>query len=193
MTSDTEAVFTIVWGDGAAYETYTVTYGSSVDEIVFHVGSDGGTVATTAVSYSVIDFLGGSLRIDDSEDYTSTSLRFGYNMTLPTGATIVSATWAWGTDADSLTSFTPESLSYTENSDGTITSNLVITDITSDDFGTVIYSQISVTYKLADGTQVTETEYAVQSRSVDDVATAISNSSSASTEETTYAAGILDN
>lgn len=63
-------------------------------------------------------FIGGSLRMDHGDIYDQTSMRYGYDFTLPDGATFVGCEWYYGTSADNLTnSLIPDSTKYITNPD----------------------------------------------------------------------------
>ncbi|MCD8120095.1 MAG: hypothetical protein LUE29_11590, partial [Lachnospiraceae bacterium] len=180
--------------EGTFYaNAYVEEYADGCDVTVHLTGEQcelsGISYGYTAMSEddSVVSFLGGSLRMKDSaSDYSSTNLRFGYTITLPEGAELTSWYWNWGTDESNLSGYV-EGVNKVD--DETITTNLVITDIPSASYDTTIYSQLVVVYEL-DGVTYMVTD-SVQSRSVNEVATAILSSSDATAEEITYANGIL--
>ncbi len=139
---------------------------------------------------SVQTFLGGSLRMDYN-DYTQTSLRFGYRIDLPEGAKLQSWYWDYSVNGQ------PELIgrltghNMIEHADGSITSNLVITGIPQKYYERVLYAQLTITYIL-NGETVTITENTVQKRSVAEVANAILEDAAAKATEKTYAQGIVD-
>ncbi len=142
---------------------------------------------------SVIEFLGGSLRMSKNEqgevDTTKTSLRFGYRIHLPKGAEMESWYWDYSTNGTAELEKSKIGENKVDNQDGSITTNLVITDIPYSYCDRMLYAQLTVVYKL-DSRTVTVTERVVQERSVNAVAAKILTSSRATDEEQAYAAGI---
>lgn len=127
---------------------------------------------------NVIKALGGSLRIDDNKlpeggySYEKASLRFGYTINLPEGASLSAWSWDWGLSEDALTHHT-NGKNKVVKEDGSITSNLVLTRVMASAFTAKIYSQMSVVFKTADGTAVSLADEAVLDRSVEGVAQAV--------------------
>ena len=170
-------------------------------------------VASTATSGTVypkfvlvsdlIKFKGGSLRMDltGSDDYTKTSLRFGYEMKVPDGATLDADKWGWNyvnptTNASSFASVQK----YWLTGDNGAIANLVFSPIyksgqndegtKTGSFDTAYQVTAQIGYTTADGTSVTAKDQ-TQTRSVYQVAKAITANSFASEAEKTYANGIL--
>ncbi len=139
---------------------------------------------------SVMEFLGGSLRTDYA-DYTKTSLRFGYKVTLPEGAKLESWYWDYSVNGQKKLINRKYGENKMEDADGSITTNLVITGIPANCYDRMLYAQLTVTYTL-DGKTYTVAENAIQERAVQTVANAILASSTASDAERTYAQGILN-
>ena len=151
----------------------------------------------------LIKFKGGSLRMDltGSDDYTKTSLRFGYEMKVPDGATLDADEWGWNyvnptTNASSFASVQK----YWLTGDNGAIANLVFSPIyksgqndegtKTGSFDTAYQVTAQIGYTTADGTSVTAKDQ-TQTRSVKQVATAIKANSFASDVEKTYANGIL--
>lgn len=136
-----------------------------------------------------IEFRGGSLRMD-YEDYEKASMRFGYKIALPEGATLKN--WSW-----KYTTSDPDKILYrkgeksTVNEDGTINTNLVMTNIPKDYFETDITAKLKIMYTLSDGTVCTLEEDAFWSRSVKRVVENIMASSTATQEEKDYATNLF--
>ena len=136
-----------------------------------------------------IEFRGGSLRMD-YEEYDKTSFRFGYKITLPEGATLKN--WSW-----KYTTTDPDKVLYrkgeksTVNEDGTINTNLVMTNIPKDYFETDITAKLKIMYTLSDGTVCTLEEDAFWSRSVKQVVENIMESSTATQVEKDYATNLF--
>ena len=136
-----------------------------------------------------IEFRGGSLRMD-YEEYDKTSFRFGYKITLPEGATLKN--WSW-----KYTTANPDKILYrkgeksTVNEDGTINTNLVMTNIPKDYFETDITAKLKIMYTLSDGTVCTLEEDAFWSRSVKQVVENIMESSTATQVEKDYATNLF--
>lgn len=136
-----------------------------------------------------IEFRGGSLRMD-STDYTKTSLRFGYKIYLPEGATLNSWSWQY-TTIDPNKFFTGNGVKKTVNADGSINANLVITGIPKSYYGLVLTAKMKIEYTLADGTVCTLEETVARERSVNIVANNILMSQEATQTEKDYATNIL--
>ncbi|PLS27719.1 hypothetical protein [Bifidobacterium parmae] len=137
----------------------------------------------------VIEFRGGSLRLDyGSDDYAKTSLRFGYRMPKALGLTSSAVKWTYeiagktyGADAKN------------PYDDGTyIVNNLVFTGVPLASYATDITVTASWTFTTADGTTVTATETAGDTRSVRQVAKAVVADASAGETVKAYAQGLLD-
>ena len=131
-----------------------------------------------------IQFRGGSLRMD-STDYTKTSLRFGYKIYLPEGATLNSWSWQY-TTIDPNKFFTGTGVKKTVNADGSINANLVITGIPKSYYGLVLTAKMKIEYTLADGTVCTLEETVARERSVNIVANNILMSQEATQTEKDY-------
>lgn len=141
---------------------------------------------TYGVASGLVNFWGGSLRMDTYENTDGTfntdeaDLRFGFNFDLPEGATRKAFGFDWGTSKSNLNRHV-NGVNYRdaktqrldtdpEGVSGTV-SNLVITNIPKANFDTVIYAQMWVTYELNGVSYTIHTD--VQSRSVSDIATKI--------------------
>lgn len=136
-----------------------------------------------------IEFLGGSLRMDYTE-YDKTSLRFGYKIYLPKGATLNSWSWQY-TTTNPNQPMTGNGINKTVNDDGSINANLVIIGIPSTYYDLVLTAKMKIVYTLADGTEYTLEETVVRERSVDMVAENILESQEATLKEIDYATNIL--
>ncbi|MDO4442681.1 MAG: ZmpA/ZmpB/ZmpC family metallo-endopeptidase [Slackia sp.] len=133
-------------------------------------------------------FLGGSLRMGDSAD--NTSLRFGNDIVLPEGATLVGWGWDYGTDPYAFSQHVEGENGSGES--GALHTNLVVTDAAAEHYGTTLHAQMTVTYKTADGTTVAM-KAKPQQRAIIDVAKAILEEGSAATpEERVYAQKVKD-
>ena len=165
---------------------------------------------TYGVASGLVNFWGGSLRMDKYEkaDGTFTTdeadLRFGFNFDLPEGATRTAFGFDWGTSKSKLDRHvsginvrdakTQPLKTDPEGVSGTI-SNLVVTNIPKGSFGTVIYAQMWVTYELNGVSYTIHTD--VQSRSVSDIATKIKAAGDAGkiskdSKEYKYASALLE-
>ena len=141
---------------------------------------------TYGVASGLVNFWGGSLRMDKYENADGTfntdeaDLRFGFNFDLPKGATRTAFGFDWGINKSNLDRHVDgvnvrDAKSQRLNTDpegvsGTI-SNLVVTNIPKGNFRTVIYAQMWVTYELDGVSYTIHTD--VQSRSVSEIATKI--------------------
>lgn len=145
----------------------------------------------------LITFKGGSLRIDltGKDDYSKTSLRFGYEMHAPEGSKIDFENWGWYYKSPF---FADETLHKAENywrvDNNGVIANFVLSPIYKSgyqlDYSTVFDVTAQLAYITADGTSVKVKDQS-RSRSVDQVATAIQNDSFASADDLAYANGIL--
>lgn len=139
----------------------------------------------------LLKFRGGSLRMDVTDPSTSTYLRFGYTMAVPSGVSFVENGWY----VKSIKASAPEDVRRVAsnkvlNSDGTVTSNLVIVDVPTSYYKYNFGEKAFVKYVTADGTTVEVVENTYQSRSVSEVADAILAHPMASEAEKVYATNI---
>lgn len=140
-------------------------------------------------------FIGGSLRMDHGDIYDQTSMRYGYDFTLPDGATFVGCEWYYGTSADNLiNSLIPDSTKYITNPDNkgkqVYRSNIVFTNIGKANYKSNVYSRILVKYTL-NGKSYSKMGSFIDTRTVKEVAESIANSDNASDKQKRYANGIL--
>ena len=140
-------------------------------------------------------FIGGSLRMDHGDIYDQTSMRYGYDFTLPDGATFVGCEWYYGTSADNLTnSLIPDSTKYITNPDNkgeqVYRSNIVFTNIGKANYKSNVYSRILVKYTL-NGKSYSKRGSFIDTRTVKEVAESIANSDNASDKQKRYANEIL--
>lgn len=140
-------------------------------------------------------FIGGSLRMDHGDIYDQTSMRYGYDFTLPDGATFAGCEWYYGTSADNLTnSLIPDSTKYITNPDNkgeqVYRSNIVFTNIGKANYKSNVYSRILVKYTL-NGKSYSKMGSFIDTRTVKEVAESIANSDNASDKQKRYANGIL--
>ncbi len=123
-------------------------------------------------------FKGGSLRMNDfGEDYTQTSMRFGYDIPKTVDdLTVQSWKWMWGKTDSSLTTEVSGTYRITSpDMDNAYRSNLVITGIPKEGgFATDVYAQLIITYANEEGETLTIYTN-VENRSVNTVATSIRN------------------
>ena len=136
----------------------------------------------------LLKFRGGSLRMDVTDPSTSTYLRFGYTMAVPSGVSFVENGWY----VKSIKASAPEDVRRVAsnkvlNSDGTVTSNLVIVDVPTSYYKYNFGEKAFVKYVTADGTTIEVVENTYQSRSVSEVADAILAHPMASQAEKDYA------
>ena len=170
--------------DGTNIKDVSVT-NSSVDE---------NGVLTITYDFEKM-FIGGSLRMDHGNTYDQTSMRYGYDFTLPDGATFVGCEWYYGTSADNLTnSLIPDSTKYITNPDNkgeqVYRSNIVFTNIGKTNYKSNVYSRILVKYTL-NGKSYSKMGSFIDTRTVKEVAESIVNSDNASDKQKRYANEIL--
>lgn len=140
-------------------------------------------------------FIGGSLRMDHGNTYDQTSMRYGYDFTLPDGATFVGCEWYYGTSADNLTnSLIPDSTKYITNPDNkgeqVYRSNIVFTNIGKANYKSNVYSRILVKYTL-NGKNYSKMGSFIDTRTVETIAKEIQGSDKSTQKEKAYATGIL--
>lgn len=166
--------------------------------------TDASGKVTYGVASGLVNFWGGSLRMDKYENADGTfttdeaDLRFGFNFDLPKGAKRTAFGFDWGTIKSDLNrhvkgvnyrdAITQRLDTDPEGVKGTV-SNLVITNIPKAYFGTMIYAQMWVTYELNGVSYTIHTD--VQSRSVSDIATKIMNAGQTDSKEYKYASALL--
>ena len=170
--------------DGTNIKDVSVT-NSSVDE---------NGVLTITYDFEKM-FIGGSLRMDHGNTYDQTSMRYGYDFTLPDGATFVGCEWYYGTSADNLTnSLIPDSTKYITNPDNkgeqVYRSNIVFTNIGKANYKSNVYSRILVKYTL-NGKSYSKMGSFIDTHTVKEVAESIVNSDNASDKQKRYANEIL--
>lgn len=157
------------------------------------LNSDG----TMMVSYSFEDlFIGGSLRMDYADDYSKTCMRFGYDFTLPTGATFEGCEWYYGTAKNALAHILqPQETKYIMNPENKgsnfYRSNIVFTNLESANYENNVYARVLVKYTL-NGKSYSKMGSFIDTRTVKEVAESIANSDNASKKQKNYANGILN-
>lgn len=114
----------------------------------------------------LLQYKGGSLRMDVAQPSELTWLRFGYTMALPEGASIVENGWYFKKVSTSQpTDVRRLANNNVLNNDGTITANLVFTGVTTNYYSAIFSEKAFVKYVTADGTTVeaVESDYQVNS------------------------------
>ena len=136
----------------------------------------------------LLQYKGGSLRMDVAQPSELTWLRFGYTMALPEGASFVENGWYFKKVSTSQpTDVRKLANNNVLNIDGTITANLVFTGVTTDYYSANFSEKAFVKYVTADGTTVEAVESDYQVNSVLGVADAILAHPMASKAEKDYA------
>ena len=139
----------------------------------------------------LLQYKGGSLRMDVAQPSELTWLRFGYTMALPEGASFVENGWYFKKVSTSQpTDVRRLANNNVLNIDGTITANLVFTGVTTDYYSANFSEKAFVKYVTADGTTVEAVESDYQVNSVLGVADVILAHPMASKAEKNYAARI---
>ena len=145
----------------------------------------------------LITFKGGSLRTDltGEDNYSMTSLRFGYEMHAPDGAKLDRENWGWTyRNPNSGASASVKAENYWRIDNNGVITNLVIREISKDgqaaNYSTRYEVNAQLAYVTKDGTKVCAKDE-TRVRSVNDVAEAIKNDSFASDVDLKYANGIL--
>lgn len=140
-------------------------------------------------------FIGGSLRMDHGNTYDQTSMRYGYDFTLPDGATFVGCEWYYGTAENALVNtLQPKETKYITNPDSKGTkvyrSNIVFTNLGSTNYENNVYARVLVKYTL-NGKSYSKMGSSIDTRTVKAVAESIRDSKDASEKQKIYANGIL--
>ena len=139
----------------------------------------------------LLQYKGGSLRMDVAQPSELTWLRFGYTMALPEGASFVENGWYFKKVSTSQpTDVRRLAKNNVLNIDGTITANLVFTGVTTNYYSANFSEKAFVKYVTADGTTVEAVESDYQVNSVLGVAEVILAHPMASKAEKDYAAQI---
>ncbi len=174
------------WYKDAAFETACTT--SDVE---------GAAYAKFVKISDLIIFKGGSLRTDltGEDNYSMTSLRFGYEMHAPDGAKLDRDNWGWTyRNPISGASASVKAENYWRIDNNGVITNLVIREISRDgqnaNYSTRYEVNAQLAYVTKDGTKVCVKDE-TRVRSVNDVAEAIKNDSFATDVDLKYANGIL--
>ena len=139
----------------------------------------------------MLQYKGGSLRMDVAQPSELTWLRFGYTMALPEGASFIENGWYFKKVSTSQpTDVRRLANNNVLNIDGTITANLVFTGVTTNYYSANFSEKAFVKYVTADGTTVEAVESDYQVNSVLGVADVILAHPMASKAEKDYAAQI---
>lgn len=139
----------------------------------------------------LLQYKGGSLRMDVAQPSELTWLRFGYTMALPKGASFVENGWYFKKVSTSQpTDVRKLANNNVLNIDGTITANLVFTGVTTNYYSSNFSEKAFVKYVTTDGTTVEAVESDYQVNSVLGVADAILAHPMASKAEIDYATQI---
>lgn len=138
----------------------------------------------------LIHFKGGSLRMDLGDAITSTSLRFGYDLSIPEQCSFVQNGWDWYIPGGSVNRTIAKDRQL-NLLDGTVTSNIVFAPVPKASYKALISEKAFVEYKTADGTEVTASEVGYQQRSVYEVAQLIRDYSLAGANEIDYANKVI--
>lgn len=170
--------------DGTNIKDVSVT-NSSVDE---------NGVLTITYDFEKM-FIGGSLRMDHGNTYDQTSMRYGYDFTLPDGATFVGCEWYYGTAENALVNtLQPKETKYITNPDSkganVYRSNIVFTNLGSANYENNVYARVLVKYTL-NGKSYSKMGSPIDTRTVKAVAESIRDSKDASEKQKIYANGIL--
>ena len=156
-------------------------------------GSDveGAAYAKFVKITDLLQYKGGSLRMDVAQPSELTWLRFGYTMALPEGASFVENGWYFKKVSTSQpTDVRRLANNNVLNIDGTITANLVFTGVTTNYYSANFSEKAFIKYVTADGTTVEAVESDYQVNSVLGVADVILAHPMASKAEKDYATQI---
>lgn len=149
---------------------------------------EGAAYAKFVNTTDLLQFKGGSLRMDVTDPSTSTYLRFGYTMAIPEKSAFIENGWYY----KKVTVSSPDDVRFVAynnamNKDGTVTANLVFNGVKAGLYTANFTEKAFVKYVTVDGTTVEAVESDYQTRSVDEVADAILKHPMASNSEKEYA------
>lgn len=190
-----QATWTYPTQDGMAFAGW---YKDAEFKTACAIGDVEGAAYAKFVKISdLITFKGGSLRTDltGEDNYSMTSLRFGYEMHAPDGAKLDRENWGWTyRNPNSGASASVKAENYWRIDNNGVITNLVIREISKDgqaaNYSTRYEVNAQLAYVTKDGTKVCVKDE-TRVRSVNDVAEAIKNDSFASDVDLKYANGIL--
>lgn len=203
MAEDSGTFEVSIYKPSADPSTWTTPAAPSVDQVFAGWYTDSTCVtaytATTGKAYakfvplsSIITFKGGSLRMDGDAS-TATNLRFGYTITMPEGLSFVDVGWtASGVNGQGEPwTGTARATNKVVSDTGIIETNLLLVNVKSTYYTQMWSSTMEVTYQTSDGTSVTAVASTVDQRSIQNVATYITASNTATAVEKEYAQKIL--
>lgn len=116
------------------------------------VSADEKTITVTNTFFSTQNFRGGSLRktLSDGTEYENakkTGIRFGYHLYQMEGYTLTDWNWSWGTNVNNLkTKVQGVNCVVSKKVENAWNSNLVILNVPVDNYKTVIYTNMVMTY-----------------------------------------------
>lgn len=129
-------------------------------------------------------------------DYSKTSMRFGYDFKLPEGADFNGCEWYFGTAENALTRvLSPNPTKYITNpedkGDNVYSANIVFTSLKSENYTSNVYARVLVKYTV-NGKSYSKMGSYVDTRTVKGIADTIQSSDQATDQEKAYADGILE-
>ncbi len=135
-----------------------------------------------------IAFLGGSLRmneLDALKNAQGANMRFGYEIDLPSGATIDWRHTGWrfavGRQVEASDRFHPVAC-FARSENETLRTNMVLTGIPAESYGSEVHVRMQVAYTTAEGRSVVETDAVDRVRSVRGIADSIMQTSNSERE-----------
>lgn len=217
--TDHQYTLTSQWGNADGTQNYSaVVTATPKNSLKFTADSmpqtlkvnvDGTNIKDVSVTNSSVDengvltitydfekmFIGGSLRMDHGNTYDQTSMRYGYDFTLPDGATFVGCEWYYRTAENALVNtLQPKETKYITNPDSkganVYRSNIVFTNLGSANYENNVYARVLVKYTL-NGKSYSKMGSSIDTRTVKAVAESIRDSKDASEKQKIYANGIL--
>ena len=148
-------------------------------------------------SEGVINWIGNGLRKDYDDSYAKASMRFGYKLLTPDGATLnTSGKTGWDFDyvnskgEEKHWSNYPKNLNTAAYANG-LRTNLVLINIVAANYRALAKVTFTVSFETADGTMVTLSDNQQRQRSVYQTAEAITQSPNAIASDKEYAQGII--
>lgn len=159
-----------------------------------YTGTSGQAYARFVPVSEIIGFQGCSLR-NDGQGSDVASLRFSYEFTLPSDATLKKMGWNWSKSETGTSGYLPAT-SYWLAGGGTAKTNAVFAEIQRSGAGGTAFSSPcalagKISYVTADGTTVEVAEPERRSATVSDVAAAIAAGGMGSSADKAYANAIL--
>lgn len=165
-------------------------YESNADNALPCTSNSGIAYAKFVSISDIIKFKGGSLCMDLTEGYDKTSLRFGYEITIPVNTALNNWHFEWQKPGSNWVPVSADN--YWLLGNNSAITNLVLSPIGKGSYSVELSSRFFLSYKTKDGTNVDVLENKVNTRSVEDIAESILTDGLAREADKTYATGVLE-